>query len=127
MKAKRVEAASSGVVARRNRAIGAKKKRRRSQVERLLALKKADELLEQSGKAEDFRQRRGSLGMMRPEDASNFTLCCGLLPGCTTPSSSINGDTRGLPSTFISSTVVFNVLTIAETKQDANKGSNYDH
>lgn len=67
-KEKRAAAASSGVVARRGRAEAAAKKRRRSQVERGLALKRADELLEKSGKAEDIRLRRGSLGTLRPED-----------------------------------------------------------
>lgn len=67
-KVKRAAAASSGVVARRGRAEAAAKKRRRSQVERGLALKRADELLEKSGKAEDIRLRRGSLGTLRPED-----------------------------------------------------------
>ncbi|CAM9185466.1 unnamed protein product, partial [Laminaria digitata] len=69
-KAKRAAAASSGVVARRGRAEAKAKKRRRSQVERGLVLKRADELLEKSGKAEDIRQRRGSLGTLRPEDVA---------------------------------------------------------
>lgn len=70
VKAKRAAEASSGVVARRGKAAAAAKKRRRSQVEKGLALKRADELLEESGKAEDIRQRRGSLGTLRPEDVS---------------------------------------------------------
>lgn len=65
-KAKRAAVAASGVVARRARA--AARRRRRSQVERELVLKRADELLEQSGKAEEIRQRRVSLGTLRPED-----------------------------------------------------------
>lgn len=73
MKAKRATEAASGVAARRKRAAEAAKKRRRSQVEKALALKKADELLEESGKAEDIRQRRGSLGTLRPEDVSRGT------------------------------------------------------
>lgn len=72
-KVKRAAAASSGVVARRGRAEAAAKKRRRSQVERGLALKRADELLEKSGKAEDIRLRRGSLGTLRPEDVRKKT------------------------------------------------------
>lgn len=72
VKAKRAAEAASGVVARRGRAAAAAKKRRRSQVEKALALKRADELLEESGKAEDIRQRRGSLGTLRPEDVSEL-------------------------------------------------------
>lgn len=62
--------AASGVAARRGRAAAKKKKRRRSQVAKALVLKRADELLEESGKAEEIRQRRGSLGTLRPEDVS---------------------------------------------------------
>lgn len=84
IKAKRAAEAASGVAARRNRAAAAKKKRRRSQVEKALILKRADELLEESGKAEEIRQRRGSLGTLRPEDVSlQFTKgldCCGGIP-----------------------------------------------
>ena len=70
VKAKRATEVASGVALRRKRAAEAAKKRRRSQVEKALVLKKADELLEESGKAEDIRQRRGSLGTLRPEDVS---------------------------------------------------------
>lgn len=70
IKAKRAAEAASGVAARRGRAAAAKKKRRRSQVQKALVLKRADELLEESGKAEEIRQRRGSLGTLRPEDVS---------------------------------------------------------
>lgn len=69
VKAKRVVAAASGVVVRsRKAAKAARGLRRRSHVERELALKRANEILERSGKAEDIRQRRGSLGTLRPED-----------------------------------------------------------
>ena len=68
IKAKRAAEAASGVAARRGRAAEAKRKRRRSQVAKALVLKRADEILEESGKAEEIRQRRGSLGTLRPED-----------------------------------------------------------
>lgn len=68
VKAKRAAAAASGVVVRRSKAAKTSRRRRPSQVERELVLKRVDEILESSGKAEDIRQRRWSLGMLRPED-----------------------------------------------------------
>lgn len=70
-RAKRARLTSSGASASQE-AFGPGEKRarrkRRSQVEHELALKRADELLENCEKAQEIRRRQGSLGTLRPED-----------------------------------------------------------
>lgn len=75
MKEKRAAQAASGAPPRPGRRKAGRDerrgRRRRSRLERELALKRADELLEKSGKAEDIQRRRGSLGSMKPQDVGS--------------------------------------------------------
>ncbi|CAM9451356.1 unnamed protein product, partial [Choristocarpus tenellus] len=77
VKAKRSARGAPGVVSQKQpiqastgskKGSGRQRRRRLSEVEREMAVKKIDELLELSGKAEEVLQRRGSLSSLQPED-----------------------------------------------------------